>query len=296
MTRTIGGTLTSHIATGRTKLARCVRLDLVDGTSLGFSDHDQDLSVNLGDGSLVYVADDGMAPSAIAHSVGLDSDSTEIRGPIGPAVTAVMVLGGRLDRATVRVFDVKWDATANFLRLLKGKVTQSRIEAGEFVLEILGLQDAFNQTIGEVTAPQCRRDYGGPGCSAVVPTWDGIVDSVSSDLVMAVSWTGAEPSEPQARSGKISWTSGGLLGTRDVEILNYDTTVNGIIFFVPLVDFPQVGDTFTLSGGCSKLRMSSDPAEVTCLTNGVVVDFGGFPDAPGTPAYIRYPVPGMPGQ
>lgn len=295
MSRTIGATLAAHIATGRTRLSRCARLDLVDGTTLGITDHDADLSVNLGDGAATYDANTGVIPSAVELSVGLGSDSLEIRGPINSAVTAAAVVGGRFDRATARIFDVKWDATANFLRLMKGHVTGSRVEAGEFVFEIRGLQDAFNQTLGEVTSPMCRHDFGDAMCQATVPTWDGEVASVSSDLVVAVTWVSAEPTEPEARSGKLAWTSGGLMGTRDTEILNYDTSVNGIIFFVPLVDFPQVGDTFTLSGGCSKLRASADAAEITCLTNNNVVNFGGFPDAPGTPAYMRFPVPGMPG-
>lgn len=295
MSRTIAAGLATQLAALKASLCRCLRLDLLDGTSIGITDLDVDISVNLGDGAFTYDTGTGAIPSAISLSVGLESDNLEVRGPVTSLITKAAVLGGRFDQAVARVFDVDFNSPASFMRLLKGQVSESRIEGGEFVLEIRGLQDAFNQVIGQVFSPLCSHDYGDARCQAVVPTWDATIDTVNSDVVFAVIWTAGEPTAAQARAGKVAFTSGALLGTRPMEVLIYDEALNGFVLFSSLAEIPQPGDTLTVYGGCSKLRASSDPLEVTCRTNNNVVNFGGFPDAPGSPTYLKYAIPGAPG-
>ncbi len=49
--RTLGTTLSAHLAGSAHKRAVMLRLDLADGSVLAVSDHDRVLSFNLGDGA-----------------------------------------------------------------------------------------------------------------------------------------------------------------------------------------------------------------------------------------------------
>lgn len=286
MSRTLGTGLATHLATGRTKLSRCLRLDLLDGTSLGITDHDQDISINLGDGLLTYEASTGIVPSAVSLSVGLDADNLEARGPISSLVPAAAILGGRFDQAVARLFDVKWDSPAVFMRLLKGNVSQARIEAGEFVLELRGFQDKFNQPIGRVLSPVCTHDLGDAKCQVdLTPfTFPATVTAVSDDTLFSVSYTGATPAAGQLLFGTCEFLTGVLAGTHKIEV--FDHSGPAIRLYMPLAQVPEVGDTLRLVAGCDKLR-------ATCRdTYANAVNFGGFPDGPGSSAYLKYPIPG----
>lgn len=286
MSRTLGAGLATHLASGTTKLSRCLRLDLLDGTSLGITDHDQDISINLGDGLLTYEAETGVVPSAVSLSIGLDADNLEARGPVSDLIAATAILGGRFDQAAARLFDVKWDSPAVFMRLLKGKVTQARIEAGEFVLEIRGLQDAYNQSIGRVLSPVCSYDLGDARCQVDLTdfTFPATVSSVTDDMHFSVTYTGATPTANQLNFGTAEFLTGDLAGTRKVEVFSHSGAA--IVLFAPLAELPTIGDTLELIAGCDKLRS-------TCRdTYENAINFGGFPDGPGSSQYLKYPIPG----
>ena len=282
--RTADGGMTAHLATRRTKLARCVRLDLVDGSALGFTTHDVRLSVDLVDGAIDYDPEAGVAPSAIVLSLGLKADSCEITGPIGELVTRQMVLGGRFRGARARIFDVRWDAPTSFLRLLGGKVLDARVEGGAFVLEVRSAAAAFNQSIGRVLSPYCSADFGDARCKATPATWGATVAAVTDELTLELDWTGATPTADDVRAGLASFTSGALVGALPVEVFGLAGDV--LSLYAPLVDAPQVGDALTLTEGCDKRR-------ATCVAKqGDANNFRGFPDLTGTDDYLKYPVPG----
>lgn len=283
MTRTIGAPLTSHIASGKTRLSRCLRLDLQDGTTLGITDHDNDLSVNLGDGALTYRADVGAIPSAISTSVGFELDNLEMSGPLGSAVTQASVLGGRFRQARARIFDVQWDETTRWYALLAGRVGEGKVEAGRFTLQIRGASDAYNQTIGRVIGPYCSHDFGQGQCQAVPETWAAEVATVTDALRFTVTWTGATPTSADVRNGTVEYDTGALAGTRPVEVFNL--TAGLLEVYHPLAEPPQVGDELTVTQGCPKLR----PA---CKGFEQILNFGGFPDVPGTDDYLPVPTPG----
>lgn len=181
MTRTIPAGIAADLVAGRITLARCLRLDLRDGTSLGFTTLDSAISVNLGDGALSYSASTGAIPSAVQLALGLASDNFEVRGPITSLVTRAGVLGGRYNRARARLFEVDQTALGDVIGLLSGRVTQAKVEAGSWIFEVRSAADAFNQTIGHVLTPYCKHDFGtyyasGPkrgGCPVVLapPVW-----------------------------------------------------------------------------------------------------------------------------
>lgn len=283
MTRTIAAGLATHIATGRTRLSRCAQFELRDGTLLGITDHDRDLTVDVGDGAVSFSASTGEMPSAVAQGVGLDADNLEVTGPISSTITREAVLGGRFHRARVKVFDVRWDATGSFLRLLAGKVTNAKVEGGAFTLEVRSNTDAFNQVIGRVLSPYCSHEFGEGQCQATPTTWGATVASVTDDMRFAVTWTGSTPTADDIRNGKVAFTSGALLGCLPVEVFNLSGTT--VETYQPLVEAPEVGDALTVTQGCDKTRTA-------CKGFGQILNFGGFPDLTGTDSYVKFPSPG----
>jgi hypothetical protein len=72
------------------------------------------------------------------------------------------------------------------------------------------------------------------------------------------------------------------VGLPPIEVFAYAAPI--LTLFGPLAEAPDVGDTFTLTEGCDKLR-------TTCKLKGQILNFGGFPEVPGTDAYFKYPAP-----
>lgn len=284
MSRTLTAGLAAHYATGKTSLARCLRLDLVDGTSFGITTLDQDIDVDLGDGVLTYEAGTGATPSAVALSLGFEADNLEVSGPVGSLVTRAGVLGGRYRGARARLFEVRFDSPTHYARLLSGKVYNSRIEAGAFVFGLRSHVAAYNQTIGRVISPYCNADFGDARCGATPLTFAATVASVVSDTTFTVTWTGATPTGAQALAGLVTFDTGALAGTLPIELFSLSGTT--LSLYQSAAELPQVGDTLTLTEGCDKLR-------ATCVTKlGDAATFRGFPDLTGTDGYVKYPVPG----
>lgn len=279
MSRTLGA-LSTHVTQGATSLARCVRLDLLDGTSLGISDHDRALSINLGDGALTYSPSTGIQPSALTLSVGFDADSLEIRGPLNATVTPAAVLGGRYDRARVRLFDANWNTPSQFYPLLAGDIAEARVEAGEFVFEVRGFQDRYNQTIGRVLSPYCPGTHA-TCCVQIADSHATTVTAITDDMTFTVGMAVSA----DFLFGTATFTTGVLAGTRPVEI--FAVSGNTVTLFTPLAGLPTIGDAVTLKEGCDRTRtMCRDR-----FAN--VLEFRGFPEVPGNDAYLKYPVPGQ---
>lgn len=290
MTRTLGAGLTAHLGTGKTRLARCVVLDLVDGTSLGITDHDRDLTVSFGSSPAYLLRSDvGAIPSAIQQSIGFETDSMEVSGPIGSVVTQEAVMGGRYRGARARVFDVNWSDTSQIARLLAGKVSECNVDGGRFRFSVRSHLDAYNQVIGRVITPYCSHDFGvfdppHSRCQATPLTWDATVTAVTDALRFEVSWDAGAPTAANVRNGEVEFTSGALAGTRPVEVFDL-TGGDALELYHLLVEAPQVGDTLTVKQGCAKTRTA-------CKAFDQILNNGGFPDAPGSDKYLPMPTPG----
>ncbi len=375
MARTIGAPLAAHIATGRTTLAKCLRLDLRDGSSLGFTDHDLDLTVDLGDGPLVYSAGQGLLLSNVSLSVGLKVDNFEANGPVSSVITRPALKGGRFTRARARLFEVNWAATTQVMPMLLGKVGRARIPGGEFSFEVHSLAAAFSQSIGRVLSPLCSHDLGvyvssGPlrgGCPVVMDppvwsaalaatarpgpfdalggtvvapsvfngfvyeaettgvtagaepawptlegdqvvdggvtwtarparTWPATVTAATDELTFAVSFPAGAPTDGLFTKGLATFLTGELAGTLPVEVFSFAAAGGAVVLYAPAAETPGVGDTLSLSVGCSKLRTlpAGAPAGTTACRDTFRATFshGGFPESPTSDGYLKYPVPG----
>lgn len=285
MTRTLSGGLTTHIAGVTHKRCSMLRLDLKDGTTLAFTDHDRTLAFNLGDGSADYQPDTGILPSDLSLTTGFTADDMEVAGPIGDLVTRAAVLGGRYDDATVRFFQVNWsDLTQGAIKLVKGWVVRAEVEGGRFKFTCHSEMSRFAQSVGRVITAYCDADLGDARCGfALVP--DVVTVTAVTDARGFTTTNVAGRADDYYNLGTAIFLTGPIAGCRPVEV--FDWTSAGVVsLWTELPEPPQIGDTLELRRGCDKTR-------ATCRdTFNNIVNFRGFPDVPGTDQVLRYPNPG----
>ena len=287
--RTLGAGLTSHLAGQSHTRCNMLLLSLNDGTSIGVTDHDKDIDYNLTDallGTVTYQAGTGILASDVSLAAGLDADNYEVTGPIGDLVTIEAILGGRFNRAEAWLFQVNWKDTAQgAIKILKGNVSEARLEGGRFVFEVRNDCDRFNQVVGRLIVNNCDADFAdGVRCHATAVEVVGTVTAVTDEMRFTVSYTGSY-ADDFFNIGTVEALTGDLAGTAPVEI--HDWTVGGAItLFAPLAERPAIGDTFTVRQGCPKNRAA-------CMAFGAILDFRGFPEVPGSDQILRATIPGQ---
>lgn len=291
--RTLTAPMEAHLAGTAHRRVWMVRLDLWDGTVLGFTANNRDVPFDLGDaaGLVTYQAGVLGTVSDVDLSTGFEPSNFEISGPFGEVVTLAGVAGGRFDNAEVHLFQCNPDrADWGEIPVLFGQITTTRPEGGEWFFEVQGEESKFAAVVGETITTQCIRDFGDALCGVEPATVVGTVIEVLDDLTVRFSFEDPH-ADDYFNFGKVNWTSGELAGTRPIEI--YDFTSTGwVTLFSYLSDLPALGDTAEISRGCSKLRHHADASIPTCVTYANAARFDGFPDITGSDQLLRPTIPG----
>ena len=173
--------LAAHCADETTTLATCWKVTRKDGLVLGFTDHDQDLTVE----SLLYQVSTGYTRSAIHAISDLSVDNLDIESALN---------SDTLDAADLR------DAV--------------------FKAELRGLTQALSQQIVELYTPDCRTDLGDARCkiNLAALTVTGTVTAVSDQR--GFTDTARTEADGYWSGGLVTWTSGTNAG-RKMEIRSY---------------------------------------------------------------------------
>lgn len=278
--------------------ARCLWLMLRDGSVIGLTDHDEDLTVDMlsqSDGPLTFRADTGILASDVSTGLGLDAGSFEVSGPLGSLITRAGLLGKRYNRARARLFEVDWNqAQPDSVALFGGHVTEARIERGRFVFEVRSLTDLYNQVIGRVLSPYCTADFGDRQCGVVRAEYPATIATATSAFQFTISLAGAHP-DRFFEWGTLEFADGPLAGTQEAEVFSYAGASGAVELLAPLAEVPQIGAALVLRRGCSKLKASDDAALPTCAFWENVLRFRGHDQVPGSDNYIKVQVPGAGG-
>jgi uncharacterized phage protein (TIGR02218 family) len=296
VSRTLSPGMVTALGKRTLTLAAMLRLDLADGTTLAFTDHDRTLSVDLGDGLATFYPDTGILPSDLSLSTGFEADEIEISGPVVDAatqpwhITRAAVIGGRFDGARARIFMVDWASLASGpIRLMQGFVTRGEVAGGRFKLTIRSDISRFEQEVGRIITAYCDADFGDARCGATPVTEAATVTSVTDERGFTVSFVSSFVDDFFNR-GTAAFTSGALAGTRPVEVRSFSAA--GVIeLFMPLAELPEVGDTLTLRQGCFDPATRTSKTRAACMTFANIANFRGFPDVPGSDQALRYPNP-----
>ncbi|TDV04693.1 putative phage protein (TIGR02218 family) [Paraburkholderia caballeronis] len=145
----------------------------------GFTDHDVDLLI----GGVRYYSSAGYTASAMQASNDLSTSNMEIDALLlaaGGAVTQQDIEGGVWANAAVLIFGVNYaDLSMGQINLAAGNLGQFSIANGGWKVEIRGLAQVMQQTIGDQFSPTCRAVFGDGRCKITPPAFDGAVGSVS---------------------------------------------------------------------------------------------------------------------
>lgn len=271
--KTFAGGLAAHYALDATTLCQCLKIVRSDGVSLHYTTAQIDVPVS-GD---VYLSAPGLEVSDLVNSSGLNVDNLEMT--IIPEdsgyITRSDLLTGKWNGANFELFETSYvDPTIGINILKTGTLGEVRLARDSFVVELRGLAQALQQTIGAVTSKTCRYRLGDADCTVDLGpfTHNGTVSGVTSQQVFTASAL-TQPADYFVE-GTVEFTS----GNNDGYIQKCKIYTSGKIFTLSLpMPFPiQVGDTFTAIAGCRK-RLSED-----CYTKfDNVLNFGGEPHIPG---------------
>lgn len=298
--RTAPASIDTMLGTTQLTLARCAKIVLRDGTELGFCDHDRDLTVSVSNDfyePLTYVAGHGIIVGDTDLAIGLEADNTEASFPLSDVITRPAILSRRFHMAKVYLFDADWtQATPQPLEIMAGHIAMARVEQAKAVFEVRSQADRWNTVIGRLAAPRCSADFGDLQCGATPTNYACAVFEPLSNMRFTVDVQDGLIDD-FFRFGEAEFVSGELAGTWPFEVVSFGSYDKEVEVLSPMPGIPAAGDQLLLRNGCSRLKLSEDdPLIPTCATYNNQRRFRGLDQMPGSDRFLRFPVPGKPGE
>ncbi len=269
--RTISPQLEAHFAGGMTQLATCWKITREDGTELGFTDHDEQITFD----SIDYDSIAGFTPTTVESKSNLSVDNLDVEGQTyASKITESDMLAGLYDYAEIEIFVVNYaDLSQGKMVVKRGRLGEVTINGQLFQAEVRGLTQHLSQTIGEVFSPSCRAILGDTRCKVALASFtaSATVTEVTNNQTFAAS--SLNQAAGYFTGGEMEWTSGNNDGRR-MEVKEFAESAVGLA--LPMGKSIQVGDTFDIIAGCDKTRETCQGK----FSN--ILNFRGEPDVPGT--------------
>ena len=283
--RDLGEALQAHLDSGATTLCRCWRLERRDGTVMGFTDHDRDLTFD----GVVFRASSGLDAAAVQSSTGLSVDNSQAVGALSDlGLDEVDIRAGRYDGAAMLAWLVNWSDVAQRVVQFRGTIGEIRRSGGVFEAELRGLTEALNQPQGRAYHRACSAVLGDVACG---------VDVLEPGYSVELTIEGEAGSGPFAFAGLAEfdekWFEKGVLrvlsGAAEglVSIIRSDRYRDGlrhIELWQELAVAVSEGDLIRLEVGCDK------SVETCRLKFHNFLNYRGFPQIPGEDWAMSYPV------
>ena len=280
-------TLAASLASGVTTLCTCWIVTRADGLRLGFTDHDEDLTVD----GVICSAESGATGTSLEQATGLTADSLEIVGALTSGRLAEAELArGLFDGATVAVWRVDWSSPADRVLVLSGTVGEVSRGPTAFTAEVRGLADRLNQPRGRIYQRTCDALLGDSRCridaTALAMRGSGTVARVQSARSVTASGLAGYVSR-WFEAGRLVWTSGANAGAV-VEVRAHARLgpLATLDLWEPMPAPIVAGDAFRVVAGCDKSLASCRDKFAN------VLNFRGFPDLPGNDYAVAYAVQG----
>lgn len=267
------------------RIAHCARIERKDGQVFGFTDHDFNITISgwlAPDLALngTYRTLSGLASTDVSTTSALNVDNMEVVTP-QVDITAQSMHAGQWDFAKVTIFLVNYrDLTMGPHYLRKGWIGELSTEILSVRSEIRGLMQAYSQTLGVLTSPTCRNDFGDARCGVALGpfTVTGAIDDANPDNMTlydaarteaGVSTGIAITGITNANPGVVTMLNGSL-----ALVDQQSVSLSGIVGMprlnkVTVARFP-VGNTFKLS-----IDTTDTLVYGTYTSGGIVTPLGG---------------------
>lgn len=291
----IPAALQAHYDSGGTSLASAILIRRVDGRVFAFTSHDQPLALDVStwgidDKALLFDCKQGLSASGITATSGFAVDNLELTTlDDGSLFVREEVMAGLWQNAEYRLFRYRWDVAqptiANDVEMLmRGWLGEITLGSATLTVELRGLKQKLQQSLGMVSQKTCRSRLGASGLSQCNRS---LVDLTHAVTVTAVtdkrtfSISGGLPSD-YLGEGLLTWETGANAGlTQKVRSHN----AGGVVTLVlPMVLPIAAGDQLTAVAGCRK-RLTEDCRDKF----GNAINFQGEPHRP-SPDELTKPV------
>lgn len=268
--KTASVALKMHLAGETLTVCTLWKITRTDAQVFGFTDNSRDVTYS----GVTYAAATGHSPSAIKTSAGLAVDNLDVQALLdSTSITVADLEAGLWDFAEVQIMVVNYlDLTMGHMLLRKGWLGNVKTGRSTFVAELRGMAQKLQQSVGRVYAPACDADLGDARCGITLASYtvSGSVTTATSARVFTD--TALAQADGYFDGGLVTWLTGNNAGY-SMEVKTHASDVITLQQAMP--NATVIGDTYTLSAGCDKLR-------ATCKTKfNNVVNFRGFPDVPG---------------
>lgn len=254
-----------------------------DGVTFRFTSHDQPVKR----GPFVYSPCRSLDPSASENASTLGSvGDIELTGIIDDdGISEADLYGGLFDDAYVTVDLYSWgDARVPPRRLAAGWTGELSQGVTGFQMQVLGPGARLGQqALVQMVTPACRWVFGDARCGVNVESMKvaGTVIASPSRGRLKVALP-AEPAGRQWANGRIRFVTGPNAG-QVVETKSVDFATGEVVTWVSPGFLSDPGDAVELLPGCDLGRDGG------CTLYKNVINFGGFPDVPGSDALLESP-------
>lgn len=249
-----------------------------DGVTLGFTSHDRDLWFD----GVLHLAAPGMVPSAIRRSNAVEPDSAEMQGALNHgSIRGEDLASGRFDGAAVSVGVVDWQ-TREQMVLFSGSIGAVGRQGDSFTAELLSAKVELDRELVPRTAPTCRAEFCGPGCTLSPARFTHELHVAEADEERGAVRFAAIDAETLVY-GTLRWVDGPHVGL--------DFRITGREGSWLLLDRPFAADR--TAGSRALVIEGCDHTLATCAMRfGNAVNFQGEPFLPGNDLLTRYGSPG----
>jgi uncharacterized phage protein (TIGR02218 family) len=264
------------LADPATQLCTLWTITRVDAVVLRLTDLDVPLEA---DGE-TYLPNGSTERSSVRLSTGLAADNLDISGIFSTdQIEESDLLAGRYDYAHLLVAIGFGNVDLPPIPLASGRFGEVWVDQGSYRVEINGLTQALQASIGELTSPDCRATFGDTRCGASLATWRDTYTLASVTDARTLVLTG-----PNQLTGAATYANG-LLEVMDgpaagwtMEVRDWTAGTLTLGLYLPLTALPVAGNSVRVTAGCDKsLATCRDVFSNT-------INFQGEPHVPGLDA------------
>ncbi len=156
-----GSDLQQHIKSETTTLCWCWKLIRNDGLVFGFSDHDENLSID----GVVYKANSGFEGNDIREVLGFEIDNNAIKGLLcDEQITKEDIDAGLYDAAKIELLVVNWQNPEQNALIWSGRIGEIQLSGDLFEAEVSGPAQSLQQSVGRVFARSCDTSFASKRC------------------------------------------------------------------------------------------------------------------------------------
>lgn len=315
----IPAALQAHYDSGSLCVASALLIRRQDGKVFAFTSHDLPLVMDVSpwgvdEAEQVFDCKQGLIASEVVSSSGFNVDNLEITTlDDGSLFVREEVLAGMWQNAEFWLFSYRWDVLlptiANDVEvLMRGWLGEITLGTSTLTVELRGLKQKLQQSVGIVSQKTCRSRLGAVGlgqCNRDLAdhTHAVVVSAVTDKRSFVIAQLPVQPPpDPDALPGDplpepvqpppfpddylgeglLTWLTGANAGL--TQKVRTHTAAGTVTLVLPMVLPVAVGDTLTAVAGCRK-RLTED-----CQAKfGNAINFQGEPHRP-SPDTLTKPV------